>query len=359
VAADRDQRTEAASERQRERAFHEGRVPLGRDAVLVASLGAAAVVTVASGAAFRDVLTALVRASAAGVGRPEFRSLPVDLGRALGQTVLVVAAAAAAAVAATVAQTRGGLWPQLALPDFTRLAKGERLRRLFGRAFLLDLALAAVKAVAVGSAAALALRDAFLTLPQLLTADPSRQLGSLFGALGGAAGRVLLAMAVVAGLDVAVTRFRFFEGLKMTRDEVRRERKEDEGDPLIRARRRRRHRELAKGRAQREVPRADALVVNPVHVAVAIRYRKDEGSAPRVTAKGKGALAATMRDLARANGVPIVEDVPLARLLYKRVKVGGTIPAETYRAVAAVLAWVYRITGRTALLGGEARGERR
>ncbi len=94
------------------------------------------------------------------------------------------------------------------------------------------------------------------------------------------------------------------------------------------------------------MPRADALVVNPTHIAIAIRYRRDEGRAPRVTAKGKGALAELMRDLARENAVPIVQDIPLARLLYRKVKVGREIPAQTYKAVAAVLAFVYRVTGR-------------
>jgi flagellar biosynthetic protein FlhB len=120
------------------------------------------------------------------------------------------------------------------------------------------------------------------------------------------------------------------------------------GDPLIRGRRRKRHMELARGQARIEVPRADALVVNPTHIAIALRYRKDEGRAPRLTAKGKGALAEYMRELARENAVPIVEDVPLARLLYRKVKVGREIPPQTYKAVAAVLAFVYRITGRAA-----------
>jgi flagellar biosynthesis protein FlhB len=134
--------------------------------------------------------------------------------------------------------------------------------------------------------------------------------------------------------------------MKMTREEVKREYKEDEGDPLLKGRRRKRHRELAKGRAAVEVPRADALIVNPTHIAIAIRYRPDEGSAPRVTAKGKGALAEHMRELARNNGVPIVENIALARLLYRRVKIGRSVPAETFKAVAAILAYVYRLTGR-------------
>ena len=101
-----------------------------------------------------------------------------------------------------------------------------------------------------------------------------------------------------------------------------------------------------KGQAKVEVPRADAVIVNPTHVAVAVRYRRDEGKAPRVTAKGKGELAEHMRELARSNGVPIVQDIPLARALHRRVKVGREVPADLFKGVAAVLAFVYRVTGR-------------
>jgi flagellar biosynthesis protein FlhB len=95
-----------------------------------------------------------------------------------------------------------------------------------------------------------------------------------------------------------------------------------------------------------DVPRADAVIVNPTHVAIALRYRKDEGGAPRVLAKGKGALAEVIRDIARANGIAIVQDVPLARLLHKRVRVGGLVPKETFKAIATVLAHVYKLQAR-------------
>jgi flagellar biosynthetic protein FlhB len=117
---------------------------------------------------------------------------------------------------------------------------------------------------------------------------------------------------------------------------------------MIKGRRKRKHRELSKARARLEVPRADALLVNPTHVAIALRYRRSEDKAPRVTAKGKGQLAEIMRDLARSNGIPIVEDIPLARLLHRKVKTGGFVPADTYKAVASILAFVYRVTKRTA-----------
>jgi flagellar biosynthesis protein FlhB len=149
-----------------------------------------------------------------------------------------------------------------------------------------------------------------------------------------------------AGVDFVLVRLRYTKRHRMTKDEVKRDMKEDEGDPMIRGQRKRRHRELVKRNALADTRRADALIVNPTHIAIAVRYRKDEGGAPKVLAKGKGVLAEAMRDTARSAGIPIVQDIPLARLLFKKVKVGGSVPADTYKAVAAILAVVYRMTGR-------------
>jgi flagellar biosynthetic protein FlhB len=159
---------------------------------------------------------------------------------------------------------------------------------------------------------------------------------------------MLLVAFVIAGVDLALVHRRFNKSMRVTKQEAKHEAREDEGDPMIKGKRKRKHRELARGRARIEVPRADALVVNPTHIAIALRYRKDEARAPRLTAKGKGVLAEYMRELARENAIPIVQDIPLARLLYRKVKVGREIPPQTYKAVATVLAFVYRITGRAA-----------
>jgi flagellar biosynthesis protein FlhB len=283
------------------------------------------------------------------------RSLPetpfgLALSLSTGPAAAVLAALsmmAAAATAMTMAQTQGGVWLHLALPDLSRLVSGARIGRLFTRDFLADLGLAIAKVVALGFTGWMAIRDDLLSLPLLLGAAAPDQLARAMGMVWKASVRMLVMAAVLAGVELALQRYRFNRKMKMTKEEARREMKEDEGDPLLRSRRKQRHRELSKGQAAVEVPRADALIVNPTHVAVAIRYRRDEGRAPRVTAKGKGALAEYMRDLARSSAVPIVEDIPLARLLYRKVKVGRSVPAATFKAVAAVLAYVYRLTGRS------------
>jgi flagellar biosynthesis protein FlhB len=346
--ADEEEKTEAASPRRLQAAWDEGQIPLGRDAALVAGLAAAAGALLLVSRALRGTLVHAVASAAGALDSTPFRALPGLAAGPAAAAAAVCAAAAAGAAIATMAQTKGGLWPHLPFPDLSRLFRPDRLTHFASKDTLVDLGLAAAKVVALGWAAWTSVRGDFMTLRGLLDARPAEQLTHAFEIVLHAGWRMLLAATVLAGADLAATRIRFSRKMRMTKEEAKRESREEDGDPLLRGKRKKRHRELSRGRAAVEVPRADALLVNPTHVAIALRYRKDEGRAPRVTAKGKGALAEYMRDLARENGIPIVQDIPLARLLYRKVKVGKEIPAATYKAVAAVLAFVYRMTGRRA-----------
>jgi flagellar biosynthesis protein FlhB len=344
-----EDRTEAASQKRLQKAHEEGNVPLGRDFNAVAGFAAGTMALLSFGGGIRDGLIKLSAAMAGGLAagwKAEPRSLLPLVGAPLLQVFAVCGIAAAAGALAYLSQTRGGFWPNLAMPDLSRVLGGGRLSGLFGKQKLLDMTLALVKLLTVAWACWSTLHDDFLTLPRLLFARTDVQFAMLFKPLARGAVKVLTVMGLWAGVDIALQRLRFNKRMKMTKEEAKREYREDDGDPQIKGRRRRKHRELAKGRAVKEVPRADALVVNPTHIAIAIRYRPGESAAPTVTAKGKGQLAEFMRELARDNGVPIVENIPLARLLYKRVKVGRAVPADTYKAIAAVLAYVYRVTGR-------------
>jgi flagellar biosynthesis protein FlhB len=328
-------------------AQEQGDLPIGKDAAPVAGLAAAAFTLMALGPSLRGSLSSLYADVAGSVDRTPFGDLAVLMYRPVALTLAVCAAAALGAALVTVVQTRGGFWSEKVEPDFTRLWRGVAVFKVFSKDFLIDLGLSLVKVVAIGVAAWTAVRADFVALPHLLGADPSSELAFMFALLAKAARPVLLVVAAIAGIDVAVTHWRYLKKMKMTKEEAKREWKEEDGDPTSRGKRKKRHREIVASAARREVPRADALVVNPTHIAIAIRYRRDEGRAPKVTAKGKALLAEHMRNLAREHGIPIVEDIPLARLLYKKVKVGREIPADTYKAVAAILAFVYRVTGRS------------
>lgn len=345
MSEDEESRTEQSAKRMQE-AWSEGQIPLGHDAPLVVSLAAGAAALLLLGGSLRTAFVHLMEEALGALAGTPFRILP-------GLSVLPVAAVAAICVAAaagsalvTLVQTKGTFWPERWMPDLSRLFDPSRLAQMFSKRTLLDLGMATVKVVALGWTAWSSVHGDFLTLPRLLHATPADQLTRAFEILLHVGWRMLLVATVIAGADLALVRWRFMKQMRVTKQDAKREAKDQEGDPLIKGKRRQKHRQLSRGRASVEVPRADALLVNPTHIAIALRYRRDEGRAPRVIAKGKGALAEYMRDLARENAIPIVQDIPLARLLYRKVKVGREVPAGTYKAVAAVLAFVYRITGR-------------
>lgn len=153
-------------------------------------------------------------------------------------------------------------------------------------------------------------------------------------------------LAVIAVLDYGYQRWNFEKGLRMSKEEIKEEMKETDGDPIIKARIKSMQREMARKRMMADVPKADVVITNPTHIAVAIKYDREKGNAPVVVAKGAGHIAEKIREIARKHGVPVLENKPLARTIYKTVKVGTEIPANLYKAVAEVLAYVYRLKNR-------------
>lgn len=348
MAEDQDERTEQASQRRLEKAREDGDVAVGKDTAMVAGLAGTTIALIVSGPAIRDSLVLLTQASV----RQLASTSPgiTGMGPFVARPAMLAAGAIVAGTLAGIfvlgVQTKGGFWPQLAMPNPARLFSGGRLKQIIGKEMLGNLLLAFVKTITIGYVLYRVYRDEFVTLPRLLEADAGVQLASLFAPLASGLVKILTALTFIAGLDFAVTRWRYKKKMMMTKEEAKREYKEEEGDPLFRARRKRRHRDLLKGQIRAEVPKADVLLVNPTHIAIALRYRPGEDKAPKVTAKGKGVMAEMMRDLARQHAIPIVEDIPLARMLYRRVKVGRSVPIDTYKAVAAILAFVYRVLGR-------------
>lgn len=154
--------------------------------------------------------------------------------------------------------------------------------------------------------------------------------------------RICLVLLVLALFDLAFQRFDHAQKLKMTKQEIREEMKDTEGNPQIKGRIRQVQREMARRRMISEVPKADVVVTNPTHLAVALQYDSDEMPAPMVIAKGQRLIAEQIKRIARENNVPIVENKPLARSLFKLVDVGQFIPSTLYKATAEVLAYIYR-----------------
>jgi flagellar biosynthetic protein FlhB len=160
--------------------------------------------------------------------------------------------------------------------------------------------------------------------------------------------RIALVLLILSILDYAYQRYEHEKKLKMTRQEVKEERKQMEGDPKVKGRIRSLQREMARRRMMQEVPQATVVVTNPTFIAIAIRYEPDDMDTPVVLAKGKRVIAEKIKQIALENKVPIVEDKPLARTMYDRVEIGEAIPYEFFTAVAEVLAYVYRLRNRHA-----------
>ena len=157
--------------------------------------------------------------------------------------------------------------------------------------------------------------------------------------------RVSVVLLIVAVADYAYQKYDFEKSLKMSLSEIKQENKQSDGDPQIKARIRRLQREMSKKRMMQDVPKADVIVTNPTHYAVALRYERGS-SAPQVVAKGQDEMAARIREVAHEHKVPLVENKPLARSLYAAVDIGREIPPDLFEAVAQVLAFVYRTHGR-------------
>lgn len=246
------------------------------------------------------------------------------------------------ALAVGAVQGRGTLTLKPLKPSWNRLSPGERLRRFLGTQPWVDLLKAVLKVVIVGAVVWMALGGAVADLTRLSQTNPR----DVVEVLRAEAVRVLLsaglALLGLSLLDYVYQTRQQERQLRMTRDEVRRETKDAEGDPLVRARLRSLGRSLARLRMMSEVPAADVVVTNPTHIAVALRYDPEKADAPIVVAMGQRKLAERIKRIAQESGVPVVENRPVARALLGLGRVGEPIPHALYVAVAEILAFVFR-----------------
>jgi flagellar biosynthetic protein FlhB len=161
--------------------------------------------------------------------------------------------------------------------------------------------------------------------------------------------QALIFMVILSSADMSFQIFQHGEELKMSKEEVKQERKETDGNPQLKQRIRTTQLEMARKRMMAAVPEADVIVTNPTHISIALKYDRDQNQAPIVVAKGADNIAAKIREIAKANDVPLVENKPLARTLYKTVEIGQVVPANLFRAIAEILAHVYKLKSKTFL----------
>jgi flagellar biosynthetic protein FlhB len=226
--------------------------------------------------------------------------------------------------------------------QFSRINPLAGAKRLLSGQALVETIKALVKLLVIGYVAWGAMRDESHQLSLLALMPPRAAASTLAGIVMSVIWRTAGAWVIIAGADYAYGRWAFTRSLRMTREEVKQEFKETEGNPEIKARLRQRARAFVRRRMMQDVPKADVVLTNPTHYAVALRYEPGM-AAPRVLARGAGFIAQQIKDTARAHGVPVMENKPLAQALYKACDVGQLVPPELYKAVAEVLAFVYRL----------------
>ncbi|MHB1011861.1 MAG: flagellar biosynthesis protein FlhB [Desulfobacteria bacterium] len=337
--ADRHDQTEKATGRKRQQAREKGQVARSRDLVSMASTGGIVLVITFWGSSSFAHLSSVLR----GFLSLRYGTEISTVLRTAGMETLLfllpfLLAAAGLALAANLVQ--GGMVIKPFELQPSRINPFEGAKRIFSATGIVELAKNLVKLSVGGYIAYVVLRKEIFLLPSLLQLEVPEIARVSFSLLY----KALLAgfgfFFVIAVLDHFVERWRFEKSLRMTKTEVKDEYKDTEGNPQVKSRIRSLMKEMARKRMMKDVPKATVVITNPVHLAVALRYDDKSMAAPRIVAKGADNLSEKIKEIGRHHGIPIVEDKPLARSLYK-IDVGAYVPEELYRAVAKILAQVF------------------
>jgi flagellar biosynthetic protein FlhB len=346
-ASDAD-RTEDATPRHRDEAHEEGRIPRSQELTVATSLLASAVMlTVLTPFAGRGLFEIM------GHGLASIGSVSLDSAsatallretavKAFGAMLGLIVAMAAASFAVAALQARGVVSLKPIMPQLSRISPAANAKNLFGGRPIVELLKSLGKLLIVGIAVYASIRAA---LPDAIVLSQTSQLGLVFVVkkyavrmLATAGGSYL----VLAGADYIWQWWQFEKSIRMTKEQVKQEFKQNDGDPQIKQRRRAIARSYARRQMLKDVVNADVVITNPTHIAVAIKYDPTIASAPIVLAIGQRKIAERIKAIAKEAGVPMVENRPLARALLKTAKVGTLIPYELYMAVAEILAFVLR-----------------
>jgi flagellar biosynthetic protein FlhB len=343
------EKTEEASPRRLEKAREEGDVPRSRELASCSVLLAAGLGLMMLGS---QLAAALKTALAGGLSLSREAIFdPVILATGMAQSLadLLIAFLPLAGLLFLVAIASPALiggWnisAKALVPNFARMNPMKGIGNMFSKNALMEFIKAVVKAVLVGSVAYLVITsdlDDMLALSLLPTDIAISQVGAL---MLKAFLSIVSALVLIAAIDVPYQLKHYADKLKMTKEEVRQESKESEGNPQIKARIRQQQREMARRRMMAEIPKADVVITNPTHYAVAIKYKDSGMRAPTVVAKGADAIALKIREIAGEHSVPTLEAPKLARALYAHTELGDEIPETLYAAVAEVLAYVFQM----------------
>lgn len=349
MAEDQEERTEEATQQRRDDFRKRGQVAQTRELSSVLMLLSSALILWLLGRFFLMQVSEILSASLGsylveGARNGDYAPVTIFV---LKKAALILAPflgiLGVMSVASTVVQV-GLLENEEALtPDLNKINPINGLQRLFSLKAVVEGLKSILKLALVTAVVAVLVKDQVLKVPFLVHFGIEQLMyfvGDLTVRLLGGVG---VFMGVIAAADYFFQRWDLEKQMRMTKQEVKEEHKSREGDPMIKARIRRIQREMANKRMMADVPKADVVITNPTHIACALRYDPTTMAAPQLVAKGAGAIAEKIKEIARNNNVPVMENKPLARTIFKTLKIGQVIPRELFTAVAQVLSYVYKL----------------
>lgn len=351
-SGDDSQKTEEPTQKRLEDARKKGQVASSREVNhWFMILGGTVAVMALAPAASRDLRALLARfvelphaiPADAGNLRAVFGELLATVGLVMLPVFLLLVVAA---VGAALAQNGVAVSAENIRPQLDRISLGSGVRRLFSLKALAEFGKGLAKLVIVGAVAFAVLWPELALIERL----PSMAVDESTALMWRLSIRLLIAVlsivTLIAGADFLFQKFQFLHQMRMSRQDIRDEMKQSEGDPQVKGRLRQIRRERAQRRMMQAVPTASVVVTNPTHFAVALKYELDAMAAPLVVAKGTDLVALKIREIAEAHGVPVMENPPLARALHAGVEIGEEIPVEHYKAVAEIIGYVMRLKGK-------------
>lgn len=344
--ADRESKTEEATEKKLRDAVEKGSIPHSREAVTFGSLLGILLVA----AFFSSSIMRLGAALGAFIDDPggwrllnggdAIRLLALVGGEVGSVLIPAVAVLAVLGIAASLLQNPPRLVLDRIRPQASRLSLRQGWRRILGAQGRVEFFKACFKLAAVGGAAMLLLHATQSDVLNAMFMEPGALPRLMREVLVRLIAGVAVATLLLVVIDLVWSRVFWRRELRMTRQEIKDELKQTDGDPIARSRRRSIARDRARRRMMASVPRATLVIANPTHYAVALRYVREDGGAPRVLAKGRGLIALRIREIAEQHEIPVIEDKPLARALHDKVAVDQMIPPEFYKAVAQIVYFV-------------------
>ena len=358
MADDSDDKTEAPTPHRLDKAREDGQVPRSRELTSLLILIVGVCIIWFGGGAFANRLAGMLSA-----GLRFDHSIVNDQNLILSQIILLIKNAMMAllplisgvVVVALVSPVMlGGLIfsGKSLQPKFSKLNPFPGIARMFSAQTGAELLKAILKSVLMGSTAGFYLWHHWPDMMRLISESPLTAMRNAMDLVGFCAVLVVLSIIPMVGFDVFFQIYSHIKKLRMSRQDLRDEYKQMEGDPHVKGRIRQMQRAAARRRMMEDVPKADVIVTNPTHYSVALKYEENKMSAPKVVAKGAGLIALRIREIGSENRVPVLEAPPLARALYRHAEIGQQIPGQLYAAVAEVLAWVWQLK-RWRLAGGQ------